>query len=276
MGLAFYWIPAMDPAAAAGELNRLIDSHSIVQVERKLVVQDNGTVGWAVCVEYLKASGATRSKSAAQPPRVDYREVLSPEDFAMYSALRALRKEEAERGRQPLYAYMSNDQMAEIARTKPSTMEELEKIEGLGRTRLRKFGQLILEFHGSEAAPRYMDDFVCWHDTRARLAKAVEAIQAFVREELQLELKPDWRIERSQEGLTWLGMRVFPQRVLLARRGRRRFAAKLDAYEDAVRRGRLSPPELQRRFDALVANTNQADDCRWRDRLMARRAPFEC
>ena len=47
--------------------------------------------------------------------RVDYKEVLSPADFALFAKLRDWRKATAEQEGIPVYAVLTNEQLAAIA-----------------------------------------------------------------------------------------------------------------------------------------------------------------
>ena len=81
----------------ADELNRFLGSHRVVSVEKRFL--DRELPQWCVCVEYL----AGPPKEQEKRPRIDYREVLSSEDFAVYAKLRDLRKKVAEDEGLPLY-----------------------------------------------------------------------------------------------------------------------------------------------------------------------------
>jgi superfamily II DNA helicase RecQ len=71
--------------------------------------------------------------------KVDYKEILSPEDFTLFSKLRETRKKLAEDSGQPVYAVCTNEQLAEIAKQKPKTAAECTKIEGIGQGKAEKF-----------------------------------------------------------------------------------------------------------------------------------------
>ena len=91
----------------------------------------------------------------ADKPRkgVDYREILSPTEFARYARLRALRKRLAEAEGTPVYAIFSNEQLAEMARLEKPTKAALGRIEGIGEKRLAQFAEPFLKelnAHGGE------------------------------------------------------------------------------------------------------------------------------
>jgi RNA-directed DNA polymerase len=102
---------------------------------------------------------------------------------------------------------------------------------------------------------RYMDDFVVWGETAAELREVWRQVEAMLAAELKLELKSDVMLNRTERGMDFLGYRVFPDRLRLARRSRRRFVRKFRAYEREARDGVWTELELQQRVTALIAFT---------------------
>ena len=88
----------------------------------------------------------TRVRGAARPGKIDYREVLSPEDFAVFARLRQLRKEIAQAEAVPVYTIFTNDQLAQMVQSRATTKAALEKIAGVGDARIEKYGPRVLEF----------------------------------------------------------------------------------------------------------------------------------
>ena len=72
--------------------------------------------------------------------KIDYREVLSEADFAVFAKLRALRKTLADAEGVPAYALFSNEQLAEMAQRRVRTASALREIAGVGEARLEKYG----------------------------------------------------------------------------------------------------------------------------------------
>ena len=81
---------------------------------RKELVSDEGNSLWAILVEYLESQGKGDSDRQAKG-KVDYREVLSPADFSLYSKLRDARKKLAEEGGLPVYAVCTSLQKSPSA-----------------------------------------------------------------------------------------------------------------------------------------------------------------
>lgn len=100
---------------------------------------------------------------------------------------------------------------------------------------------------------RYMDDFVVWGESGSELRAVCERVREFLAAELKLELKGNTAINRTTFGMDFLGYRLFPVTVRLARRSKVRFTRKFRRYEAAERCGQWSELKLQQRMQALLA-----------------------
>jgi len=145
MAYRFFMIPAGIPGAAEDELNRFLRGQRVVAIERQFT-SNGGAPVWCLAVEYVEsaavpAPGEVRSRK----DRVDYKDVLSPEDFARYSRLRDLRKELAEAEGLPVYAIFTNEQLAAMAQAVPKSAAELQALDGVGEAKSRRYGERILQ-----------------------------------------------------------------------------------------------------------------------------------
>ncbi len=141
MRIDFFIIPVQAGEAAAEELNRLLSSARILTMDRQFV-PDGASSFWSICV--VSQTGSRRKQAGGKRSSIDYREVLSAEDFAIYARLRELRKELANREGAPVYAVFTNEQLAEIARRRVSSAAALGEIEGLGEARVEKYGMPVV------------------------------------------------------------------------------------------------------------------------------------
>lgn len=132
----------LDDTAAEAEVNKFLRSVRVLQVQKEFVNLGSQSF-WSLCVEYIESS-AVRAKNAG--PKVDYKEVLSPEDFELFAKLRELRKELATEEAIPVYAVCTNEQLAEIAKQRPVTLSALKKIDGLGDAKVEKYGERLVQF----------------------------------------------------------------------------------------------------------------------------------
>lgn len=142
MQVRFFCVPATGDLAAEEELNRFLRSHRVLAVQREFVASGLGSY-WALLVEFLEGSpagGPGRSGGA----RPDYKQLLTPEDFAVFVRLRQWRKSAAEEEGVPVYTIFTNEQLAEMARLRPQMRAELGSIAGVGEARLEKYGDAVL------------------------------------------------------------------------------------------------------------------------------------
>lgn len=139
----FFIIPTANTEEAEAELNRFIRSVRVITTHREFV-SDGRNSFWGMVVEYLKDSFREESAEAGKK-RVDYREVLSPEDFTVFSKLREWRKHAASQEDIPVYAVLSNEQMAKIVENRASTKAALKEIDGIGDARIRKYGEAVIK-----------------------------------------------------------------------------------------------------------------------------------
>lgn len=98
-----------------------------------------------------------------------------------------------------------------------------------------------------------MDDFVVWGERREELKTVRDRVREFLSVELKLELKAEPCLNRTALGMDFLGYRLFPRVMRLARRSKCRFARKFRCYERAFADGVWSEAELQQRTTALLA-----------------------
>ncbi len=144
-------VPIHDDGSAIAELNGFLRSHKVLSVDRRWV--DLGTESfWSFCVDYLErgAGGPQAGKGGAARGKVDYREVLNPEDFAVFARLRQMRKEIAQAVAVPVYAVFTNEQLAQMVQTRATTKAALERIAGVGDARIEKYGPRFLELLGKQ------------------------------------------------------------------------------------------------------------------------------
>jgi RNA-directed DNA polymerase len=102
------------------------------------------------------------------------------------------------------------------------------------------------------AAVRYMDDIVLWHENKPALKNAFRSITEYVETNLQCALKPEI-LAASKRGLTFLGYRIFPDRVELSQQSKRRFIRKIRALQENYDSGAWSESVCQRHALPLLA-----------------------
>ena len=87
-----------------------------------------------------------QGEAGKQQERFDPKEVLSDEDWPLYTSLKEWRNELAKSEGIPPYIIATNRQIAEIAKDRPDSLEGLKRIEGLGKAKVESYGAAILGF----------------------------------------------------------------------------------------------------------------------------------
>lgn len=134
MKYAFFTIPVHGGDQETQALNAFCAGHRVLEVNRQFVMDGQQSL-WAFCVSYLGGD------SAASPRRkVDYKDVLSEQEFAVYARLRELRSELARQEGVPAYAVFTNEQLATMVQERISTVTGLAGVSGVGEGRAAKYG----------------------------------------------------------------------------------------------------------------------------------------
>jgi superfamily II DNA helicase RecQ len=103
-------------------------------------------------VEYGADNKPSSSSSAS--PRVDYREILNEQEYALFDKLRQLRKELAEKQGIPVYAIFTNDHLAGMIKNKITGLKDIAALPGIGQARIKQYGEQFLKIlteHSQEA-----------------------------------------------------------------------------------------------------------------------------
>ncbi len=108
----------------------------------------------------------------------------------------------------------------------------------------------------AEGYVRYMDDFVCFACDGASLQEWRRAIETFLRERLRLSLKNEGVLDRTADGVGYLGMLVRGSHVRLLGKTKRRVRRKFRELVARHAAGSVGDAELALRTTALLARTH--------------------
>ena len=115
---------------------------------------------------------------------------------------------------------------------------------------------------------RYMDDLLFFADSKSTLHQAAFEIDRFVRNRLILEVKESSvHLTPVNEGISFLGFRIFPATIRLNHRSLRRFRIKWKAAERAYLRGETDAEQLAATATALFGHIRHADSLHLRRNL---------
>ena len=146
MQLKVFILPLKNVSAAEAEMNAFLRSRRVLAVKKEFVADGENSF-WTFCVEYLESTpgGGAASPRDNKLPKVDYKEVLKPVEFEVFSRLREWRKGVAEQEGVPVYVVFTNEQLAGMVQARASTKAGLRDIEGVGDARVEKYGAAVLE-----------------------------------------------------------------------------------------------------------------------------------
>lgn len=103
---------------------------------------------------------------------------------------------------------------------------------------LNRFDHFVKQTLGVKHYIRYMDDFVLFHRNRSVLKDYREPVKEFLAKELGLQLKTKATfLNSAANGLTFLGRRIFPAAVRLARPNGKRMLRRMATRQRAFNTG---------------------------------------
>lgn len=153
--MPFHFIPVAvcNLAQAEPELNQFLRTHRVVAVEKQWIERGENS-HWLFAIEYLDAPTKTASESrpAGDGAAVDWRKILTDDQFEIYSRLRALRKEISLADSTPVYMIFTNEQLAAMVRQRVTSKEAMKQVDRVGQTRIDKYGDRFVELLQSSFA----------------------------------------------------------------------------------------------------------------------------
>ncbi len=126
------------------QMNKFIRGHKVLDIDRQFYVSSDNVGHWSVFVTYLSQSGTEGSVQTSRP-KVDYKEVLSQEEFERFAKLRSIRKILAESDAVPAYAVFTDAELAQISKLSEINGTTLLTLTGVGEKRIEKYGVLLCE-----------------------------------------------------------------------------------------------------------------------------------
>ncbi len=144
MRLDFFTIAAQPHPQGVEELNAHLSQARVLSVDRQFV-SDGSNSFWSICVISQASGPKAASPKSSKRSSIDYREILSVGDFAVYARLRELRRQTADQEGVPIYAVFTNEQLAAMAQQRITSLTALRHIDGVGEARVAKYGKAFLE-----------------------------------------------------------------------------------------------------------------------------------
>lgn len=139
MQIKIFTIPIGMEESRLDELNLFLRANKVVDVRKEIVTNGNGGC-WTFCITYLEGVKPQGFADGKRGDKIDYREVLSSDEFKRFSDFRKIRKQLAEQEAVPAYAVFTDAELAEMAKLEYVTREQLKNISGIGKKRIEKYG----------------------------------------------------------------------------------------------------------------------------------------
>jgi retron-type reverse transcriptase len=116
---------------------------------------------------------------------------------------------------------------------------------------------------------RYVDDFVLFDDSKTRLNELKAQMVGFL-DTLRLRLHPrKCRVYRVDEGVCFLGYRIYPHQRLLKKQNILYFRRKLKKMQQGYRNGCIGADEVKQSIQSWIAHAGHADTYGLRRRILA-------
>ena len=134
------------------KLEKVLKDVQIVKYQAELV-KIEGKYYWTAFVEYEKADKFNKNSGKDnfsqdikefKDANLNYMEYLTEDEMELYKILKEWRAGEAQLLGYPPYIIASNQLLANIAKTNPKNMEELSQLKGMGKRKIRDYGEEIL------------------------------------------------------------------------------------------------------------------------------------
>ncbi len=116
---------------------------------------------------------------------------------------------------------------------------------------------------------RYMDDFIILGPNTAYLWDIHRQIEAFLREELSLELNKKTDIFPISRGIDFVGYRIWPTHRLLRKRSIKKFKRKLRVFKKKYATGDIGYEKINRSVQSWIGHAKHADTYRLRRKLFS-------
>ncbi len=123
-------------------VNDYFDRYDIINVSTNLINDDINF--WSVLLHYQEKAGNSKPAKI----KIKSESELSEEEMVIYNKLKKWRSEKSDALKIPSYIIFHNTHLMSIARYKPSNIEDMEYISGLGKLKIEKFGSDIIEILG--------------------------------------------------------------------------------------------------------------------------------
>jgi len=149
MQVKLFTIPITNITEQEKALNSFLSTNKITEFEKKLV-QTETQAFWCIYINYEKKAETATFTAKSIRKKIDYKSVLSVEEFNKFEKLRAIRKTIAQQAAISAYVVATDAELSQIIKLPEITEANLKKITGFGDKKAKKYGKLIVEYYNSQ------------------------------------------------------------------------------------------------------------------------------
>ena len=145
MKIKIITINCIDATNELEDLNRFLASNKVLDIKRKFYTTSEDAY-WSFCIRYIE-SKALMNEQFSKKNKIDYKTVLSEDQFVVFSKLREFRKIIAQEEGVPAYAVFIDEELSEMAKLSELTPSTIINISGIGEKKLEKYGNKLVEMY---------------------------------------------------------------------------------------------------------------------------------
>ncbi len=146
MQIQIFNIPLTDAGELLVEMNRFLAGHKVLEVEQRFFQNEKGGY-WSFCIRHINGAVPGGFVPGGGKGKVDYRQVLPENEFAVFSRLREIRKALAADDGVPAYAVFTDEELAGIARLGEPTEKIMASVPGIGEKKMARYGKQMIEIY---------------------------------------------------------------------------------------------------------------------------------
>ena len=139
-----------------GVLRDFIKDVEVLSIENHFFVR-NEVPYLALIVKYFPHRPEIQTKEnkdlSKSKPEEAWKQTLSESDMGLFNLLRDWRHQRAKKDGVPPYVIFTNNQLAQVVKTRPQSLAELTQIDGIGPNKSKRYGEEILKISKIDIAP---------------------------------------------------------------------------------------------------------------------------
>lgn len=135
------------------ELREFLKDKEVISIEDHFFIK-NEVPFLTMVVKYFPFRQETDPALVPQGKRDEaWREMITDADMGTFNLLREWRSKRSREEGVPPYIVFTNKQLAQLIKENPSTVSHLERVDGVGKSRVEKYGKEVLEILNSKPNP---------------------------------------------------------------------------------------------------------------------------